>query len=759
MAPGISPPYSPPHPGSVTSTRRYSPDATLILVGFVGAGKKTLGIIASVALRRRLIDFDTVFRQETQISPQEYIAQHGSTLYRELELKLIQRLLEQHHVGCVIVGLGWLATRQQQELLSTFAQEHPVVYVRRDRSDLQRTININQEKFHHLFAVGNAFFEACSNLDFYNLTQSAAGGDGIPEAVHMRLRKAGRVFIAFLERIYGRATCSVYSANPFINAFTHALQIPISWLEESNPDYAQLDCGADALTILIDTYPRHRTTELAESLAQHMATVRMYARVPVFVEIADAHQLEPVEYHNLLKQLLRLVPDALACSLGSSPEHLRTIIDTKGYVKAIATYHISGPLSLQRLTGVSSKLKKAEEFGFDVLRITGESTVEVDNLACNALRQSLANVAKIPIIAYHKGNLGRASVYLNPILSPVMLPHMQGEGISLQSAEQALTACYLRPRKRFTIFGQNVAQSLSPAMHNAAYAACGLPHQYGSVQSGVFDEVIHLLADANHGGVAISLPYKTEVLLHLDEISREARDIHAVNTVVLEQSVSETGQPSRKLKGYNTDYIGIMAGIDKNLSPANAIRAGTSALIIGAGGMARAAIYACLQLGVQHICLYNRTVSNAERLAEYYRDWAALSESAARLRIGVLCSANEPWPRHLRQPTIVVSCLPALEIGSQSPVTLRLPEQWLQSSTGGVFVDVAYGKHQTVLRTSMNDRASKGWVVVDGLVVLLEQGVAQYELFTKRPAPVHVMRRTIQQQSQGFYPTSPGIST
>ncbi|PYI25152.1 pentafunctional AROM polypeptide [Aspergillus indologenus CBS 114.80] len=757
MAPGISSPCSPPHPGSVT-TRRYSPDATLILVGFVGAGKKTLGIIASVALRRRLIDFDTVFRQETQISPQEYIAQHGSTLYRELELQLTQRLLEQHRVGCVIVGLGWLATRQQQELLSTFAQEHPVVYVRRDRSDLQRTININQEKFNRLFAIGNAFFEACSNFDFYNLTQNTPGGDGRPEAVHMRLRKAGRVFIAFLERIYGRATCSVYSANPLIERYTHALQIPVSWLEEPNLDYAQLDCGADALTILIDVYPRHRTTEPAESLAKHMATVRMYARVPVFVEIADAHQLEPVEDHKFLKQLLRLVPDALACSLSSSPEHLQTIIDTKGHVKAIATYHIPGPLSLQRSIDLSSGLKKAEDIGFDVLRLTGEPRVETDNLACIALRQSLANKAKIPIIAYHKGDLGRASVCLNPVLSPVVLPHMQSEGISLQSAEQALTACYLSPRRLFTIFGQNVAQSLSPAMHNAAYAACGLPHQYGSMQSGVFEGVIDLLNDANHGGVAISLPYKSQVLPHLDEISREARDIHAVNTVVLEQIISETGQPGRKLKGYNTDYIGIMAGIDKNLSPANAIRAGTSALIIGAGGMARAAIYACLQLGVQHICLYNRTSSNAERLAEYYREWAASSESAIRLRIEVLCSANEPWPRHLRQPTIIVSCLPALEIGSQSPVTLRLPEQWLESSTGGVFVDVAYGKHQTVLRASMNDRASKGWVVVDGLVVLLEQGVAQYELFTQRPAPVHVMRRTIQQQSQGFCPNSPSVS-
>lgn len=58
---------------------------------------------------------------------------------------------------------------------------------------------------------------------------------------------------------------------------------------------------------------------------------------------------------------------------------------------------------------------------------------------------------------------------------------------------------------------------------------------------------------------------------------------------------------------------------------------------------------------------------------------------------------------------------------------------------------VAYGMPQTKLRMGMNERASMGWLVVDGLVVLLEQGIAQYELFTRRPAPVHVMRGVLRE--------------
>ncbi|PYH43729.1 putative pentafunctional AROM polypeptide [Aspergillus saccharolyticus JOP 1030-1] len=759
MAPTISPDNSPPHPEGAVRTKQYNPDATLVLVGFVGAGKKTLGIIASVALRRRLIDFNTVFCQEVHASPQEYIAQHGAALYREVELKLTQRLLTQHQSGCVIVGLGWLATRQQQELLNSFAQRHPVVYIRRDRSELQRNINISKDKFVHLYEVGNPIFEACSNFDFFNLTQDLENWDGMPAAAHMRLKKAGSVFIAFLERIYGRDTSGVYSANPFTALHTHALQLPVSWLEKGKVDHEQLDSGADAVNILIDIDPKHGVPELAERLAKHIAILRMYARVPVFVEVAASQQTELVSSDKFLKHLLRLVPDVLVCSLSCPSELLRELADTKGSIRIIAAYHIPRPLSLyDRSADAFELLKRAENLGCDALRLTGESRDETDNLACISLRHGLAEKAKFPIIAYNTGNTGRSSLCLNPILSPVVLPCCRSEGISLQSAEQALAACFMTPKKLFTIFGRNVAQSLSPAMHNAAYTACGLPHQYSSVQSGVLREVNSLLSDGKHGGVAISLPFKTEVLPLLDEISHEARDIKAVNTVVLEQINSETGHRTTKLKGYNTDYIGIMAGIEKNLSPANAIRAGTSALIVGAGGMARAAVYACLQLGVRHICLYNRTASHAERLAESYRHWAASSDTPADLQIAVLCSTKEPWPQHLRQPTIIVACLPALEIDSQSPVQLLLPEQWLQSTTGGVFVDVAYGRYQTPLRASMNDRTTQGWIVVDGLVILLEQGIAQYELFTKRPAPVHVMRRAIQQQSRTSCPNSPSIS-
>lgn len=292
----------------------------------------------------------------------------------------------------------------------------------------------------------------------------------------------------------------------------------------------------------------------------------------------------------------------------------------------------------------------------------------------------------MPIIAYNIGEMGKASILLNHTLSPVVLPSMSNTGITVREAQEALTSCFLQSKKIFTIFGQDVKHTLSPAMHNSAYAACGLPHIYNAIQSKDLSDVHQLLADEGHGGVTISLPYKSAILPLLDEISSEARDMNAVNTVVLEPKYQVDGDQNTIRRGYNTDYIGIRDCIDKHLSPANAVRDGTTALIIGAGGMARAGVYACFNLGVRRICIYNRTPQHAQNLAEYFYHWA--QSKPTDLRLEVLASTDSPWPTDFRLPTIVVSCIPSLEIGSETPVDLQIAEQWLESRTGGVFVEV-----------------------------------------------------------------------
>ncbi|KAL4922042.1 xylose isomerase-like protein [Aspergillus aurantiobrunneus] len=658
-------PWSLPRVESPSYTRQYAPDATVVLVGFPRAGKRTLGIIASVALRRRYVDFET-----------EYITAHGLAQYRTVEGEL----------GCVIVGLG------------EFAQDHPVIYL----------VTTSEDKFERFYQVGNTFFETCSNFEFFNLEES---GPSKQQPSSLKLKETERVFVRFLHGIFGQSVGSLFSSDAFSASHTFALQISEPWLELRR-NLETLDAGADAITLLIDLQTVD-WEQLQCRLSRYIATLRMHSRVPIVVDVISA-EVYPERNSEVLQMLLRLVPDALTCSILSDPQIIQKLNATKGHTQTIATNQSPEVYSLPG---------KAQELGFQLIRVTGESALSEDNLACIALRQSVASRSCISVIMYNTGILG--------LVPP---------------GTDTLTSCFLSPKKRFTLVGQAIEHTLSPAMHNAAYSSCGLPHVYDALQASTLSHVHALLNDEFHGGLAISLPYKTSILTYLDDISPDARDINAVNTVVLERQHKLDGSEVTKRKGHNTDYIGVRNCVHKHLSPANAIRDGTTALIIGAGGMARAGIYACYQLGIRAICLYNRTTSNAEDLANYFHEWAK-KKFGTDFQLQVIQSINDPWPVRLRLPTVVISCLPAQNVGDNTLVNIQLPGVWLQSPTGGVFLEVAYGPSKTPLHEQMLNHTSRGWIVVDGLSLLVEQGIAQYELFTKRPAPIHVMRRVIREKA------------
>lgn len=670
------------HGGFPSYTRQYSPDATIVLIGFPRAGKRTLGIIASVSLRRRFVDFDAVFREHFDLSPQEYIAANGLAQYRSIEGQVSQELLSKCGKGCVIVGLGGVASQQQQTLLRQFALDHPVIYIRREDSALRQLVTTSEDKFERYRQAGNAFFEACSNFEFFNL-EEAWSPSQLPSS--LKLKDTERVFVRFLNRIFGHNDSPLFSSDAFSPSHTFSLQVTGSWLD-SDPDLKALDAGADAISLVIDLGTVDRTG-LMHRLVRYIAVLRMHSRVPI---IADVHTTDqhPDLYTNILQVILRLAPDAITCCISHNSSAIQTLNNTKGHSKSIATYHQTVPLGWRdELPGVHTLPKRAHELGFECIRITGESALSEDNLACVAMRQAVLQSSSISVIMYNTGTLGRTSVCLNPILSPVILPGCDGLGVTLSEAQKALTACFLNPKKQFTIVGQAVQHSLSPAMHNVAYSSCGLPHVYDTLQANALSDIHPILDDEAYGGIAVSLPYKTAVLEYLDEINPEAQDINAVNTVVLERQHQPDGTERSIRKGYNTDYIGIRNCIYNHLSPANAIREGTTALIIGAGGMARAAIYACYQLGVRRICIDNRTINNAKKLAAYYHQWAK-NKFGTEFQLEVIRSVDDPWPVYMRLPTVIISCLPAQKIGSESLIDIRVSERWLQSTTGGVFLEV-----------------------------------------------------------------------
>ncbi|KAK7208364.1 putative pentafunctional AROM polypeptide [Myxozyma melibiosi] len=275
--------------------------------------------------------------------------------------------------------------------------------------------------------------------------------------------------------------------------------------------------------------------------------------------------------------------------------------------------------------------------------------------------------------------------------------------------------------RQFVIFGYNIQYTLSPTIHNAAFAALGLPHHYSihDVPSLEPDETRALLSAPSFGGASVTLPHKLAIIPFLDQVSDAASMIGAVNTIIVDDSDSS----KRVLKGDNTDYTGIRDCISAALpSGAPPLQSG---LVIGAGGSARAAIYALYSLGVPTVYIYNRTVSKAQDISR---------EFSSRVKVVVIESLDpSSWPAGASSPQVIVGNVPG-----DAMTESDFPPSLLSSNAGGVIVEMAYKPDVTPLMRAA-EKSGGAWKVVRGTDVLLGQGYEQFRLWTGLEPPKEVM--------------------
>jgi shikimate 5-dehydrogenase/shikimate kinase len=658
---------------------QYEPSASILLLGFRGAGKHTLGLIASVRLRRQYVDFESVFEKHIGSTPHDYIQLHGLRLYREAESKIVGTIVDKYRENYVISGPTGLGCQMQKKMLRSFSTTNPVIYVRRDWNDLRGMLgNVTSES--QIFRTCDSFYRCCSNLDFFNVTQPGVPAETTKSPTTLKLKQTEIDFMHFVDRVFGRIPKLLNSADPLTPSYTHVLEISLDWLESHKVDHEELDVGADVISLVVAEY-QNSVESLRDRIPSQMARLRRATRSPLMIDVQYSSAQGEAEYYQMLKLCLRSGPEFMTVSLATDPSEINAIGNIRGSTQLVGTFHFEWNRTASSRRHRWLQLHDlALRCRCHAIRLTHQSTSLSENLEILHDSQEARKTWKLPLIAYSTGLAGRTSVCLNPVLSPVQLSGPFSSGLTLGQAQAALNSCFVLPKQKFTIFGKSVSYSLSPAFHNAAYAACGMPHSYGLLQSDDFEKVHTLFRDAECGGVTISLPFKSRVCAILDGVSPEASEIGAVNTVRVERQMLENGSQRTRLLGYNTDHIGIRVCIERNLSPANSIRDGSTALIIGAGGMARAALYSCHSLGIAHVCVYNRTIERAQELAAHYNQKG--------MDIRVLTNLDQLWPSDLRQPTVLVSCIPAHAIGGSRAHELSIPDQWLRSPSGGVFVEV-----------------------------------------------------------------------
>lgn len=421
----------------------------------------------------------------------------------------------------------------------------------------------------------------------------------------------------------------------------------------------------------------------------------------------------------------------------------------------------------------------AVRIGCSVVRFTRPAHSIDDDISVRSFSSRMAkHDAQVPLICYNTGRAGRRSVCFNKHLTPVVPPsatektdttgpvahHTDDSRVTAREVTQALYSSFTLDPMQIYIIGKRLGYSVSPAMHNLAYRACGMPHEFVRIQSPSLNSLKELVRQPNFGGSIVIQPFKMEVIALVDSMSQHARAIGAVNTVIPVRRRNQDGSlpseleifqernqsgPIQALYGDNSEWIGIRSCVRRGLSPANAVRPLSCGLIIGAGGMARAAVYALLQMGVRNIVIFNRTLEKAKSLVAHFSRLVSSSTETASVssitpqnlpNFKILESREDAWPKTLRQPTIIVSCIPTDPIDGGPAAQFTLPEQWMESPTGGIVMETAYKSLNTPLKQQVRDATNKLWTYMDGLDFIPEQAFAQFELFTGKRAPRKVMR-------------------
>ncbi len=258
------------------------------------------------------------------------------------------------------------------------------------------------------------------------------------------------------------------------------------------------------------------------------------------------------------------------------------------------------------------------------------------------------------------------------------------------------------------IIGKNIENSLSPLFHNQIILKhslnfCYLPFQVTETN---LTKTIQGIKALNIRGVNITFPYKEKAIKFLDEVEESARRIGAVNTIVNNKGI---------LIGYNTDVIGFKKSLQEDGK--FAIK-GEKAVILGAGGAARAVVYALLEEGIEEIFIFNRTLEKAKKIKQN------LSSFFPKSRISVFPLEEEDLKDKIEKAHLLINTT-SLGMAPQIDNT-PLPDEKLFHPNLLVY-DLIYRPAKTLFLRQAERAGAK---IINGLPMLVYQGIESFYLWT-----------------------------
>jgi shikimate dehydrogenase len=286
--------------------------------------------------------------------------------------------------------------------------------------------------------------------------------------------------------------------------------------------------------------------------------------------------------------------------------------------------------------------------------------------------------------------------------------------------------------KRVVLIGHPVAHSLSGAMQQAAFDELGIDARYE-----LWDRPPIALADAigelrgdDFLGANVTIPHKERVVPMVEKLTEEAHATGAVNTLTRE---------GKRLVGHNTDVAGFKVALDGLVGRQKMPR---QAVVLGAGGGARAIVYGLIREGFQRVIVFNRHLHRAEGLVKHFGRTASHMELRAM-----------PWHESIIEAEVAKTkvLINATSIGLTADVS-PVPAEVLHDDL--LVLDLIYATTRL-----LQDAAAAGATTSDGETMLLHQGAAAFTLWTGEPAPLDLMQSKLAEARAGGLRSAEGEPT
>ncbi|KAJ1971868.1 3-dehydroquinate dehydratase (3-dehydroquinase) [Dimargaris xerosporica] len=742
------------HPESAPSAVAQSTtSATIVLVGMRGSGKTTLGRAAARALGRTFVDMDEYFEQQLKVKVADMVTNQGWDAFRVAETNLLTQALGAYPENALIAcGGGIVETAAGCKVLQTYMADHqrthgrpaPVVQVTADIDHIVAYLAQDQtrpsygEDVRAVWDRRRPQYKQCTQYEFPIYLPQLTSNAQLPALRDVNhWPYVERDFIRFLQFITGQRplpTCPDALPKFFVS-----LTVPNLHEAQSIVPYVVEGCDAVELRVdLLQEFPNQPAHQVSDDYVRNQLGLLRRSlphSLPVIFTVrtkSQGGQFEDAHWARATELLARGL--AWGCeyldvevrpTLSPADGDLHRLITSKGFSQIIGSWHDPSGAVAWSSTTMKTRYRQAAALG-DIVKLVSVARTMTDNMMLHQFAEHHRQLPQAkPLVALNMGPIGQWSRVMCPYLAPVthvQLPTKAAPGqLSVAEICQARTLLGQIPRQHYYLFGTPIAHSLSPLLHNTGFTALGLPHHYGLVETDSSAAFAKMFQQPDFGGASITIPLKEKVICSLDELSPEAQAIGAVNTVFS----STDADGLRTLKGDNTDWKGIVGCLERAFCaqpcrPESTPNRSLEGLVIGAGGTSRAALYALYRMGCTHIFLFNRTAGRAHALVESLK---------LPIPITVLTSLDAP-----PAVTVIISTIPATDIA------FALPDALFAGCPGGVALDMAYKPRRTPL---LQAAERHGWGTVEGIEVLIEQGLHQFAIWTGLQAPATTMREIV----------------